>query len=130
MKQILLGVAALFFITFSPMMSYDAEKEQQAAAPAPSPHREQYESTMEEKLGKLGKQLDELNARAMTMTEQAREQVKHQLAEAEKKHAAASRKLEEIRKKSGTEWDKFSHEMNQAAEDFEKAYEKAKSRFK
>ena len=130
MKRIMSCLTALFFISISPLLSYGVEKQQQATTLATSQHKEQYEKTMEERLGKLGKQLDELKAKAAAMTEQARKEVNHQLAEAEKKQKTASRKLEEIRKKSEKEWKKFTTGMNEAADELEKAYEKAKSHFK
>jgi hypothetical protein len=130
MKRIMAYLTALLFISISPLLSYAVEKQQQATTPATLQHREQYEKTMEERLGKLGKQVDELRARAAAMTEQARKDVDRQLAEAEKRRHAASRKLEEIRKKSEKEWKKFTLEMNEAADELEKAYEKAKSGFK
>lgn len=130
MKRIMAYLTALLFISISPLLTYAVEKQQQATTPATSQHREQYEKTMEERLGKLGKQLDELRAKAAAMTEQARKDLDRQLAEAEKKQKAASRKLEEIRKTSEKEWKKFTAEMNEAADELEKAYEKAKSGFK
>ena len=130
MKRLMSYLTALLFIGISPLLAYAVEKQQQASTPAASQHREQYEKTMEERLGKLGKQLDELRAKAAAMTEQARKDVDRQLAEAEKKQKAASRKLEEIRKKTEKEWKEFTTDMNEAADELEKAYEKAKSGFK
>jgi len=130
MKLRLLCLTTLFFISISPLVAYGVEQESQTTTPAASPHREQYEKTMEERLGKLGKELDELKARAAAKTEQARKEMNRQLADAEKKHKTASRKLEEIRKKSEAEWKKFIAGMNEAADAMDKAYEKAKAEFK
>ena len=130
MKRIMAYLAALSIISISPVLAYAVEKEPQATAPATMQHRKQYEKTMEERLGKLGKQLDELRTEAAAMTEQARKEADRQLAEAEKKRKAAALKLEEIRKKSEKEWKQFTAEMNEAADELEKAYEKAKSGFK
>jgi len=129
MKRIMSCLTALFFIAISPLLSYGVEKQQQAPTPATPQHKEQYEKTMEERLGKLGKQLDELKAKAAAMTEQARKDMNRQLAEADKKRKIASRKLEELRKKSEKEWNKFTAELDEAANDLEKAYEKAKAYF-
>jgi gas vesicle protein len=85
---------------------------------------------MQERLGKLGKQLDELKAKAAAMTAEAQKDINQDLAKADERRAAASRKLEKIRKESGTTWEKFSTELDQAADDFENAYKKAKERFK
>jgi F0F1-type ATP synthase membrane subunit b/b' len=130
MKRTLHIVAILFFIALSPFLSFADEKNNTATTPEVSQQREQYEKTMEERLAKLGKQLDELKAKAATMTEAARKEVNQQLAEAEKKQMAASRKLEAMRKKSAAQWKKFSTEMDEAWGEFEKAYEKAKAHFK
>ena len=130
MKRILFYLTALLFIAISPLLTYGAEMEQKAAAPATSQNREHYENSMEERLKKLGKQLDELQVKAGKAAEQASKEADHQLKEANKKGKAASHELEELRKKSNEEWKKFATGMNKAADDFEKAFEKAKSQFK
>ncbi len=81
-------------------------------------------------MAKLGKQLDELKSKAEAMTAQARKDVSKYLAEAEKKQKAAMRKLDEMKTESAHKWKKFTKEMNEAADDFEKAFERAKSHFK
>ena len=129
MKRIMPFLMTLLFATISPLMSYGVEK-QQAAAPATSENRKQYENSMEERLKRIGKQLDELQVETGRMAEQANKEMNKQLKEANKKGEAASRELEELRKKSNEEWKKFTDGMNKAADDFEKAYENAKSRFK
>jgi DNA anti-recombination protein RmuC len=129
MKRIISCLTALFFIAISPLLSYGVEKQQQSATPA-TPQQEQYEKTMEERLRKIGRQLDELKAKAAVMTKQARKDMNHQLTETEKKRKTASRKLEELRKKSEKEWNRFTAELDEAADDLEKAYEKAKAQFK
>ena len=129
MKRIMFSLATLFFITVSPLSSYGAEM-QQPTTSTTSPHKEQYEKTMEERLRELGKQLDELKVKVAEITEQTRKDVNHQLTEADKKEKAASHELEELQKKSEKEWKKFTTEMNKAADDLEKAFEHAKSRLK
>ena len=132
MKRIMYCLLTLFFITISPLLSYGAEmqQQQQATAPTTSPHKEQYEKTMEERLRDLGKQLDELKVKVAEITEQTRKDVNHQLTEADKKEKAASHELDELQKKSEKEWKKFTTEMNKAADDLKKAFEHAKSRVK
>ncbi len=130
MKRTLYIISILFFIVLSPFLSFADENDKTATTPENSQQREQYEKTMEERLAKLGKQLDELKAKAATMTEGARKEIEQQLAEAEKKRKAASRKLEAMQKKSAAQWKKFSTEMDEAWGEFEKAYEKAKAHFK
>jgi len=130
MKQkIVLWLTPLLTIA-SLSVSSAIAKEQQHDLTAPSQQREQYEKSMEERLGKLGRQLDELKAQAEIMTEQARKETNRYIADADKKQKKAFRKLDDMRKKSEQEWKKFSSEMNQALHDFEKAYERAKSHFK
>ncbi len=129
MKRIMPFLITLFFVSISPLLLYGAEK-QESAAPATPENREQYEKSMEERLRTLGKQLDELQVKAGKMAEQARKEIDHQLAVANKKGKAANHELEELRKKSDKEWKKFTDGMYKAADDFENAYESAKSRFK
>jgi len=130
MKRSILSLAALFLFNISPCSAFAVEQERPATAPTATQQREQYEKSMEERLGRLGQQLDELKAKAAGKTEQARDEMKQFMVEAEKKQEAASRKLEEMRKVSKQKWQEFSSDMNKAADDFEQAYERAKSRFK
>jgi DNA anti-recombination protein RmuC len=129
-RMFLLIMATALFISFSPLVSWGAASEQQAATPNESQQKKHYEKNMQERLGKLGKQLDELKAKAAAMTAEAQKDINQDLAKADERRAAASRKLEKIRKESGTTWEKFSTELDQAADDFENAYKKAKERFK
>jgi Skp family chaperone for outer membrane proteins len=129
MKPTILILTMTLLIVAGPLTSYSAENERAASAQL-SQEKEKYERTMEERLSKLGKELDEMKTRASAMSEQARKDMKRYLADAERKQKAASRKLQEIRKESGEKWKKFVDEMDAAADDFAKAYERAKSHFK
>ena len=128
MKRMTLTLAALLFILVGPLSLYAAEQAQQATAPQTPHEKEQYEKGMKERLGKLGKQLDELKATAAAKSGKAEDKMKDYLAEAEKKQKAAARKLEELGKASKDTWGKFTTEMEKAAKDFERAFERAKTR--
>lgn len=130
MKRTLYIVAIMLFTTLNPFLSPADEQAKKSTVPEISPQKEQYEKNMEERLGKLGRQLDELKAKAAKMTKGAQKDIKQQLAEAEKKQKAVSRKLDALRRKSEKEWKKFSTHVDQAWDEFEKAYEKAKAHFK
>ena len=129
MKKILFVIAIMVSVAAFPVPSTAAEKAVSVTAQDRA-QKEQYEKSMEERLRKLGKDLDDLKARAATMTKQATKEMNRHIAEAEKKQKAAIHKLEEMKKESQKKWDKFTDEMNAAADEFEKAYEKAKSQFK
>jgi hypothetical protein len=90
----------------------------------------QYEKNMEERFRRLGKSLDELEARAAALAEQARRDAERSLKDAEQKRNEAGRKLEEMKKAGKKRWSAFTEEMNAAMEEFEKAYERARSHFK
>lgn len=130
MKATIVSLAVLFLVNLIPALTFGVEQGQPEPAPTAAQPREQYEKSMQERLGRLGRQLDELKASAAGKAEQAREEMNQLVAEAEKKQEAASRKLEEMRKASKQKWGEFTSQVNQAADDFERAYEKAKSRFK
>lgn len=130
MKQTLFFLAILFLVAAGPQFLKAAEKERPATTQEMSQEKEHYEKNMEERLRKLGKQLDEISAKAAGMTEQARKDMNQYLADAKEKQKAASQKLAEIRKESGKKWKEFTSEMDAAADDFAKAYERAKSHFK
>ena len=130
MKRIMYFLAALL-LNLSVMHSLSAAEEgQQTTAPATPQQKEQFEKSMEDRIRTLGEQLDELKAKAATMTEQVKKDMKADLNTAEKKRKIASQKMAQMRTKTERKWKKFSKEMNEAANDFERAYEKAKSHFK
>lgn len=128
MKKILLTISVLFFIALFPMSSQAALKS--ANSGTDTQQREQYEKSMEERFKKLGKEMDELKARAATMTKQAGKEMDRCIADAEKKRREVSRRLDEMKAESRKKRDKFMNEMNAAMEEFEKAFERAKSHFK
>jgi molecular chaperone GrpE (heat shock protein) len=130
MKRLSFFLAAILFIAAGTLSAYSAEKAHQATTSETAQQKEQYEKSMEERLGKLGKKLDELKAKTAAMGEQARNDMKGYLAEAEKKQKAASEKLESMRKKSVKKWKKFASDTDAAMDEFEKAFEKAKTHFK
>lgn len=129
MKKIILVFAFLFTAALLPVPLLSATQE---AGPASrnEQKKEQYEKTMEERFRKLGKSLDDLKARAGTMAEQARKDVDRHLADAEKKRQAAARKMEEMRTEGRKRWSAFTSELNQAMDEFERAFERAKKHFK
>ena len=129
MKRLLPLAAMLVLISACPAVSPTVANEN-ATTPNRSQEKKQYEQRMEARLGKIGKQLDEVKTRTATMTEQTRKEMNQYLDDAEKKQKAASLKLEKIRKESTRKWKKFTSDMDAAMDDFEKAYERAKSRFK
>ncbi len=128
MKRTMTITALLLCLAWSPSAARAADAG--GEAPETAQQKAEYEKGMQEKLEKLGKKLDELKARAATGTEAARKEMKELLAEASKKQERALGKLEEMRKTSEKKWKTFRTEVNGAWGDFEKAYERAKSRFK
>ena len=129
-KQTFFVLTILFLIASGPQFLNAVENEHPATTQEMSQEKEHYEKNMEERLSKLGKKLDEIKAKAAAMTEQTRKDMTQYVADAEKKQKAASQKLAEIRKESGKKWKKFTSEMDAAADDFAKAYERAKAHFK
>ncbi len=88
------------------------------------------EQSMEERFRKLGRDLDELNARAQTMEKQTRKEIDRHLADAEKKRAAAEQKLEALQAAGKKKWDAFARDLDAALDEFEQAYERARKHFK
>ncbi len=130
MKRLSFLLAVILFIGAGTLWSYAAETGHQAATSKAADQKKQYEKSMQERLGKVGKKLDELKAKTATLSEQARNDMSRYLSEAEKKQKAASQKLETMRKKSVKKWKQFTSEVDAAMDDFETAFEKAKSHFK
>jgi hypothetical protein len=130
MKKLPLMIAVALLLAAAPWRVYAAGEAKGATSPEAAQQKEQYEKGMEERLKKLGRELDELNAKAAAMTEQAKEDINRGIAEARTKQKAASAKLEEMRKKSVKKWKKFVSETDAAMDEFEKAYERAKAHFK
>ena len=130
MKNFSLMIAVLVLFAAAPWKAGAAGEVKGATSPEAAQQKEQYEKGMEERLKKLGRKLDELNAKATAMTEQAKTDINRHIAEAKTKQKAASAKLEEMRKKSEKTWKKFTSETDAAMDEFEKAYERAKAHFK
>jgi uncharacterized protein YpuA (DUF1002 family) len=130
MKNVLMMIAVLLLLSAGPGNVSAAGDAKGAASVEASQQKKQYEKGMEERLKKLDRELDELNARAATMTEQAKVDIDRGIAEARTKQKAASTKLEEMRKRSEKKWKKFIAETDAAMDEFEKAYERAKAHFK
>jgi len=130
MKNFPLMIAVLLLFAAAPWKACAAGEAKSTASPEAAQQKVQYEKSMEERLKKLGRELDELNAKAAAMTEQAKMDINRRIAEAKTKQKAASAKLEEMRKKSEKKWKKFAAETDAAMDEFEKAYERAKAHFK
>jgi uncharacterized protein YpuA (DUF1002 family) len=130
MKNLPLMIAVLLLLAAAPWRAYAAEEAKSATSPETTQQKEQYEKGMEERLKKLGRELDELNAKAAATTEQAKTDINRRIAEARTKQKAASAKLEEMRTKSVKKWKKFVSETDAAMDEFEKAFERAKAHFK
>ncbi len=130
MKKVAFILAMLFgFAINNPLLSH-AEQERRPAAAEPSMHKDEYEKSMEERLRRLGRQLDELKARAAAMTAGARKDADRYLKDAEAKQRKAKGDLERLRHESERKWKKFVAEMDAAMDEFEKAYDRAKAHFK
>ena len=130
MKRIALLLATSILVVVGPSTSRATDESRQATASVSSRDREQYERSMEERLRKLGRELDELRAKVAAAAERTGKEAKEQLAEAEQKEKAASRQLEKLRKESAKGWKKLSTEVNESVADLERACQKVKSHFK
>ncbi len=120
----------LLVLAVLPFATIAADKQPGTAVSESSQQKEQYEKSMEERLAKVGRRLDELKAKSKRMAVEARKDLNQYLVDAEKKQTAAARKLETMRKKSIKTWKKFIRETDAALDEFEKAYERAKAHFK
>jgi ATP-dependent Lon protease len=130
MKETRLFIALMLLLAAAPLSALTTEKTPDTKTPETAQRKEQYEKSMEERLRKICRELDELKGKAANMTEEARKEMNRYLEDAEKKQKAAFRKLEEMRRESQKEWKEFIGEMNAAMDEFEKAYKKAKSHLK
>jgi hypothetical protein len=130
MKRVSFFLMIMLLINAGTMLSSAADSGHQATTAESADQKKQYEKSMEERLGNLGKKLDELKAGTATRGEEVKKEMDRYVAEAEKKQKEAVGKLEAMRKKSVRKWRKFTTEMNAAADDFEAAFEKARTHFK
>ncbi|HET6365541.1 MAG: hypothetical protein ACM30F_03430 [Nitrospirota bacterium] len=130
MKRISLFIALMLLLSSVPLSALAAEKTSGTKTHEPVQQKEQYERSMEERLRKIGKELDELRTNTADMTEEARKEMNQHIEEVEMKQKLASRKLEEMRKESQKEWKKVADEMNAAMNELEAAYEKTISHMK
>jgi hypothetical protein len=88
----------------------------------------QYETTMQQRLSSVGKQLDELKAKAGTKAADARKEVNQYFSDADKKREAAAKELDSLRSATNEKWEQVKPRLNKAVDDFEKAIEKAKDK--
>lgn len=125
MIRALFLLVAMVLVGLSPLPSAHAAAEQgQTQAAAPS-DKEQYEQGMKERLGKVGAELDELKASIERKSAKLERKMKPYVAEAERKHKQALRKLEEVRNASQETWGRFSKDMDKAAKEVEQAFKRA-----
>lgn len=131
MKRLILCILTIaLFISSPAFLPAGYANEQQSMSQDIAAKRKQFEKNMEERLSRLGVQLEELKVKAAAMKERANKDLNKHLAEAEKKQKIASQKFEKVQKESEKKWQKLSNELDKAADDFEKAFEKAKTHFK
>ncbi len=129
MRTIVLIIALVFTAWCSPSMPCAAERPA-AQHTAEDERKASEEQSMEERFRRIGRDLDQLNARAATMAKQARKDIDRQLADAEKKRQTAEQKLDALKTEGKKKWDSFARDLNAALDEFEQAYERAKEHFK
>ncbi len=112
-----------------PRATFAADQTHSAASQS-AEQKKRYETNMQERLAALGKQLDELKVKGEKSAAEAKTELHRYVLEAEKKKEEAFRKLDALRKTSVKKWKKFSSETDAAADEFEKAYQRAKAHFK
>lgn len=83
MKRINLFIALMLFTAAVPLSALAAEQTPGTKAPEPVRQKEQHEKSMEERLGKIGEELNELKTKAADMTEEARKEMSQQIEEVE-----------------------------------------------
>ncbi len=130
MKNVIVIVPVLLFLVAASGTAGAATGKETGTAPTETQQKARYEKNMEERFKKLGRDLDDLAAKASAMTEHAKQEINRGIAEARTKQKAASFKLEEMRKKSVKKWKKFVAETDAAMDEFEKAFERAKAHYK
>lgn len=128
MKRIALLLSTPMLV-IAPSASPAAEYRQETASRS-SQEREQVQRSMEERLRKAGRELDQLKAKVAAAAERTQREVKEQLAEADQRERAASRQLKKLRKESEKGWKKLSAEVSESVADLERACQKVKSHFK
>ena len=128
MRYGILPLTALLFLLAGPLSLPVNGQEQQTETAGTLHDKEQYEKSMKERLGKLGARLDNLKKKADAKSVQVEGKLKERLAEAEQKRQVAARKLEELGRASQDTWHKFSADMEKAAKEFERSFERIKNR--
>lgn len=128
---VFLALILTLFISGMNAAAAGAEEKSSMPATAVEPEQKQkYEKTMQERLRNVGKQLDELKAKAGTKADKAREEINQYFSEADKKGEAAANELQSLRKATNEKWEQVKPTLNKAVDDFEKAIEKAKAKLR
>lgn len=124
MKQKKLSLLLLLVILTGSLSMTVSGEEQKRGDSKGVIEKETFEKSMQERLGKLGAELDKLKKKGASEAEHAEARMKAAVAEAESKRRVAQGKLEELGRISKGSWEKFSLEVETAAKDFEQALER------
>ena len=129
MKKSLISILIILSLSALPFLAVAAERTNSPGS-ADTKQKDQSEISMEERFRKIGKDLDELEAKSQSLAEKAKKEMDRHIRDAEKKRKAAGRKLEELKTEGMEKEKKLKKDLNAALDDFEEAFEKAKAHFK
>ena len=129
MKKSLISIFIILSLSALPFLAVAAERTNNPGS-ADTKQKEQSQKSMEERFRKIGKDLDDLEAKSQSLAEKTKKDMDRHIKEAEQKRKAAGRKLEELKTEGMEKEKKLKKDLNAALDDFEEAFEKAKAHFK
>lgn len=93
-------------------------------------NKDQYLARLQALLNSMDDQIDDLRQQARTASGEAKQELNREIAALEKKRDELRARMPEIKKSSAEAWNDLKRGLGEAAEDFQKAWERARSRFK
>ena len=112
--------------------SFSLAGEAKGTAPAASvqQQKEEYQKKIETKLKEMNQELKEWKDKAKTMEKKAKVEMDEQLKTLSKKEQEVSKKVKDLRSKTGKAWEDLKTGVDSAMEDLGKAFDQVRSHFK
>jgi chromosome segregation ATPase len=125
-------IGAWTVLTLALGTSFNLAGEAKEAAPAASgqQQKEEYQKKIEAKLKEFNQELKEWKDKAKKREKKARSEMDEQLTKLSNKEEETSKKVQDLRSKTGKAWGDFKAGVDSAVEDLGKAFDQMRSRFK
>ena len=91
--------------------------------------RDEFAAKLQQELNEMNTRLNELKAKALTLSGQAREKIDREVQSLEQEQKVAAQKIEELKAATSEKWDELKVGAADTMERLQRAYQKAKEEF-